>query len=157
MVCNKFLRYRLDLLTINNDIKENPLFIQSFLFLLNPKNCILLCQNTFLVFVETDSSFGYLWDISTTNKSYHIDLSINNIRYLETKNILTATHSQWTQYITPNGGPKSGCHVSSSSYRLSENLHSEMKNRKVLQSIINSKVYIYHFYTSYYLKFIIWP
>ena len=42
---------------------------------------------------------------------------------------LTATHSQWTQYITPKGGPKSGCHVSSSSYRLSENLHSERKSK----------------------------
>ena len=133
--------------------KESVIYAYRYYFLWILK-IVLLCQNTFLVFVEMDSSFGYLWDISTTNKSYHIDLSINNIRYLETKNILTATHSQWTQYITPNGGPKSGCHVSSSSYRLSENLHSEMKNRKVLQSIINSKVYIY---TSYSLKFIIWP
>ena len=38
---------------------------------------------------------------------------------------LTGTHSQWTQYITPKGGPRSGFQVCSSSYDSPPNRHSE--------------------------------
>ena len=45
---------------------------------------------------------------------------------------LTGTHSQWTQYITPKGAPKSGCQVCSNSKVWSPNRHSE-KNEEKLQ------------------------
>lgn len=34
---------------------------------------------------------------------------------IKIKNGLTGTHSQWTQYMTPKGEPRSGCQVCSSS------------------------------------------
>ena len=46
--------------------------------------------------------------------------------------LLTGTHSQCTQCITPNGGPKSGCQTSSSSYLWSAKRHSEKKTRKAM-------------------------
>ena len=40
---------------------------------------------------------------------------------------LTGTHSQWTQYMTPKGGPRSGCHVCSNSNVWSPKRHSAKK------------------------------
>ena len=42
--------------------------------------------------------------------------------------LLTGTHSQWTQYITPKGAPKSGFQVCSNSYDSPPNRHSEKSN-----------------------------
>ena len=51
---------------------------------------------------------------------------------------LTGTHSQWTQYITPKGGPRSGFQVCSSSYDSPPNRHSETWRQGYLHIYIST-------------------
>lgn len=44
--------------------------------------------------------------------------------------LLTATHSHFMQYITPNGGPKSAYHVEPSSRNVLPNWHSDTVRKK---------------------------
>ena len=54
--------------------------------------------------------------------------SVKSVK-LDLKSQLTGTHSQWTQYMTPKGGPRSGCHVCSSSNVWSPKRHSAKRRQ----------------------------
>ena len=70
------------------------------------------------------------WDLSTLNPREKYTLKIAQSRKCE--KLLTGTHSQWTQYMTLKGGPRSGCQVCSSSYVSPPNRHSA--NRSLRRS-----------------------
>ena len=70
--------------------------------------------------------FGvFLQEFAVMTQSKHLSLTQPKSAAYR---LLTGTHSQWTQYITPKGAPKSGFQVCSNSYDSPPNRHSEKSN-----------------------------